>query len=1243
MSKRLKNTGKRTLSVFLSATTTLWLAGASALAPIAAVADHTNAHTIEQLTASIADLQAKLNALIGTSAGGATGCPASGSFAVNLKMGQTSNNVRDLQTFLKAQGSDIYPSGLVTSYFGGLTKAAVMKFQDKYASSILTPLGLKAGSGYWGASSRAKANELCSAVAVTPPATPPPPGTPPPPAAMGTGLTVAAGKHPDARLAPQSASNLAFTTVVFTASSDGDVVVKSLTAERTGLAQDAAYSAIVLLDENMNRIGLDKTLNSNHQVVLNEPFTVKKGESRTMYLGANMAASLASYAGQVGYIALVAVGTDAQVNGTLPITGSGHTINATLTLGSISFTRGNRDPGAGATKDVGTKDFIYSSLKATAGSAEEVVWKSIKWNQSGSVAKTDLENVKICVDGGDCYDATVSADGKYFSANLGTEGLTLAKGGNKEVYIKGDVLSGTNRTIDFDLYKYTDAQFDGKTYKYGITPTATNGTNCSGTTSCDDGEFQSVEPRFDAYQFTVGAGSVSVSKDADTASGNIAAGSSKQLMGAFVFDVKGEPVTFTSWAISLTTTNGSANASKKEPTNLTVYNASGTAIAGPKDVKAKVVTLTDSVTLPVGKNVLTVKADINEFWQKDDTIQLSFTPSTAVSSVTGQTTGNSVTPTPSTSISGQTITVQAGSLTIDAATSLAAQNIIAGSTGAELGRFVFNANASGEDIRITSGTIQQSVTGSSGQLYSQLQLCDQGSKTVCYNTGSNKVDPASGGARELTFTFDNNVVVPKGTSKVYSLYGNVSSTATSGATVIFDYSSNVTNADYAVTGVKSGASITETVNTTAGATMTVQVGGGWTVVLDSSAPSEKWVPAGGTGVTLNVLRFTSTTEAFTLTNMRLQLDETGSSTGANYSNVYLYDEDGTLLISKASPQFTNFVEDFDLRTGTKDFVIPKDGNRRMTIKADLAGIGNNLSGAAGEILGIGFDATTRTQNSAKGVSSGSVVYTGTGAGNDRPENADSSLAQVATFRSVPTIARLELTTTKLVSGPQTLAKFSVTADPAYDVALAKVTFSIATSGVTAFTTSLPQFRLYNVTDGKYVSNATGSLAAYFDTMGALSPNYDSSNRLIVRTYADNTTDYTDAAGQGTNGQQTYGGWITISKGLTHVFELRATGSITTDGTGDSIVATLLGDDARAGYLRLTGASRIRMAAKNRIDTEEVNATVAKANVATRTNFIWSDFASDATTSHSAHTADWMNGFRVPGLPTTGLSSWTVAN
>jgi len=68
--------------------------------------------------------------------------------------------VRCLQEFLKNQGAEIYPEGLVTGNFLSLTKAAVIRFQEKYASEILTPLGLERGTGFVGEMTRAKINEI---------------------------------------------------------------------------------------------------------------------------------------------------------------------------------------------------------------------------------------------------------------------------------------------------------------------------------------------------------------------------------------------------------------------------------------------------------------------------------------------------------------------------------------------------------------------------------------------------------------------------------------------------------------------------------------------------------------------------------------------------------------------------------------------------------------------------------------------------------------------------------------------------------------------------------------------------------------------------------------------------------------------------------------------------------------------------------------------------------------------------
>jgi len=79
----------------------------------------------------------------------------------NLYLGIKNNSeVRCLQEFLKTQGPEIYPQGLVTGNFGLLTKLAVIRFQEKYALEILSPLGLKQGTGFVGTITRSKINQL---------------------------------------------------------------------------------------------------------------------------------------------------------------------------------------------------------------------------------------------------------------------------------------------------------------------------------------------------------------------------------------------------------------------------------------------------------------------------------------------------------------------------------------------------------------------------------------------------------------------------------------------------------------------------------------------------------------------------------------------------------------------------------------------------------------------------------------------------------------------------------------------------------------------------------------------------------------------------------------------------------------------------------------------------------------------------------------------------------------------------
>ena len=67
----------------------------------------------------------------------------------NLRLGIKSNDVVSLQKILINEG--LWESDYnATGYFGPVTKKAVIKFQEKYSSSILQPLNLKAGTGFVG-------------------------------------------------------------------------------------------------------------------------------------------------------------------------------------------------------------------------------------------------------------------------------------------------------------------------------------------------------------------------------------------------------------------------------------------------------------------------------------------------------------------------------------------------------------------------------------------------------------------------------------------------------------------------------------------------------------------------------------------------------------------------------------------------------------------------------------------------------------------------------------------------------------------------------------------------------------------------------------------------------------------------------------------------------------------------------------------------------------------------------------
>ncbi|MCX6789103.1 MAG: ABC transporter substrate-binding protein [Candidatus Gribaldobacteria bacterium] len=81
-------------------------------------------------------------------------------FKKNLTFRNQSQDVTELQKCL-AKFPDIYPQGEINGYFGENTKVAVIKFQEKYATEILTPSGLTQGNGEVKQGTRDVLNKIC--------------------------------------------------------------------------------------------------------------------------------------------------------------------------------------------------------------------------------------------------------------------------------------------------------------------------------------------------------------------------------------------------------------------------------------------------------------------------------------------------------------------------------------------------------------------------------------------------------------------------------------------------------------------------------------------------------------------------------------------------------------------------------------------------------------------------------------------------------------------------------------------------------------------------------------------------------------------------------------------------------------------------------------------------------------------------------------------------------------------------
>lgn len=488
--------------------------------------------------------------------------------------------------------------------------------------------------------------------------------------------------------------------------------------------------------------------------------------------------------------------------------------------------------------------------------------------------------------------------------------------------------------------------------------------------------------------------------------------------------------------------------------------------------------------------------------------------------VTGQTTGTTVT-IPTTSFSMNTMTIKGASLAINISAQPTSQSVVAGVQNLVLANYTLDASQSGEDVRLSSFPVLPNTLPTTGSLTG----CQLYNGSTPLNTGSRVVNSmATSSALYKTFSFDNSLVVSKGTVVTLALQCNVSSPATGAVQIAAD----TTLGDYTVTGQISGNTVGSGTGLTAGSSaggIMALTNGSLAMSIDAASPAYTVINGGATGVTVAAIKLRASNEAMTLTKLGLNL-YAGSASDIISAKIYSgATQVGTLQFVQGTASATS-----TLNT-TVD--LPKDTDVVLTVKADFAAIGSGMSGTAGKLVQV-----DPLNAEASGVASGTTL--GTSA------SASTHVAGVRTFRAYPTLAQDTLSSTGIGDGK--LLRFKVTATNG-TVGVQQFKFTLATT-----TLNVTNIGLYAYTDASYstpissqgVSGQIGSTLAV--------GNLGSGVYTLTATPTSNP--------------------IQIPVGTTY-FELR--GTVGANQTGASVVTTLLGDAAyptglTSGYYVATSSS-----------------------------------------------------------------------
>ncbi len=781
-----------------------------------------------------------------------------------------------------------------------------------------------------------------------------------------------------------------FTTVNFTASSDGDVKVTNLKFKRTGISSDTSLDNMYLYEGNTKLT--DGGSLSSGMVTFNNAnglFTVPAGTTKSITVKGDV--STTATAGQtIGFelsgSAWVTT-NGASVMGSFPATGNLMTIASVSDLAKV----GVATTSVATTVDPDSTDVVvWQGTIYTSN--QTVALHYIKFTSLGSIQSDDLKNFKL-YDGGTLVSSVASmTSDREVMFDLTGSPVNFTVGQSKTFKVMADVVKGSTRTYNFTIQEATDVVAKDTNYNVYVTSKVTS-------------SYSSWVVLKMTSDTTINSGDLTVTKANSSPTGNVAQNGTNVKVATFELKATGEDMKVKDLNVKADFSSGYQGGLDN---GKVFFN--GVQVGSTKDLtEAGTINFTFGSSLVVSAGttgVLDIYADIRSATGTTITDGSDFTVSLEAGSSNVQKMASlGYTSSPSASVAGNSLNVSAGSLNIAKYAAYTDQTMVAGSNNVKVGSAIFTAG-SAEGVNVTSITVDLSSAeaGSSTNMYLMKDGVQIGVTKPTLSTSN---------------IFSVNFSIPASGSQIVDLYVSLKSNAGQGTW----------NASMSAEGV--GLATNNTVNASAQTLQDITIGtGSLTATADASRPDSDIILAGTTKVLMNAIKFTAQYEDFNVQELTFISDGTVTSSVGAVTLEYPVQGGGTGTavgyMSGGSVTFTNLT-----------MFVARDNSAVLKVYMDVPSLSSGtISGGTGS---INWDVSATYKH--VGVGSGLPGTTGTTVSASDIDGND-----MVVRKTRPTVSLVSLPGTVLGNGTQVISKFMVAADAKGSVELSTLSWNVATSG-----------------------------------------------------------------------------------------------------------------------------------------------------------------------------------------------------